>query len=359
MLRKFLGWLQKRTKHWTKPASSVLVLGTLVDLTRKRTDLVVENALLRQQLIVLNRQIKRAQLTNPDRFRLVVLSYFTKFWKQALFIVQPDTLLRWHRELFQFYWRRKSQGKPKISPETIALIQEMAKANRIWGAERIRGELLKLGIEVSKRTIQRYMLKERKSRSSTQTWAIFMKNQAGNAWACDFTVVTDWLFRQWYVFVVMELKTRRIVHTGVTKFPTDEWTAQQLREATPWGRGPKYLIRDRDRKYAMHFSTVAAGIKELKTPYRTPQANGICERFMGSLRRECLNHILIYDDKHLERVTTEYTSYFNQERPHQGIEQRIPDWYDQTRSKPMRGQVTSKAILGGLHHSYLRTIYLN
>ena len=134
-------------------ARSILVLGTLLDLTRKRTDLVVENALLRQQLIVLNRQIKRAQLTNPDRFQLVVLSHFTKFWKQALFIVQPDTLLRWQsfprtigdRELFQFYWRRKSQGKPKISPETIALIREMAKANRIWGAERIRGELLKLG----------------------------------------------------------------------------------------------------------------------------------------------------------------------------------------------------------------------
>jgi hypothetical protein len=150
MLRKFLGWLQERIKHWTKPASSVLVLGTLLDLTRSRTDLVVENTLLRQQLVVLNRQVKRAQLTNPDRFRLVVLSHFTKFWKQALFIVQPDTLLRWHPELFQFYWRRKSQGKPKISPETIALIQEMAKANRLWGAERIRGELLKLGIEVSK-----------------------------------------------------------------------------------------------------------------------------------------------------------------------------------------------------------------
>ena len=159
----------------------------------------------------------------------------------------------------------------------------------------------------------------------------------------------------------MELKTRRIVHTGVTKFPTDEWTAQQLREATPWGRGPKYLIRDRDKKYAMHFSAVAmsSGIKELKTPFRTPQANGYCERFMGSLRRECMDHILIHDDRHLRRVVTEYTAYFNQERPHQGIEQRIPDWYDQTRSKPTRGQVTSKAILGGLHHSYSRTIYLN
>jgi transposase InsO family protein len=205
------------------------------------------------------------------------------------------------------------------------------------------------------------MPKDRKEHSSSQTWATFLKNQAGNTWTCDFTVINDWLFRQLYIFVVMELKTRRIVYTGVTKYSTDEWTAQQLREATPWRKGPKDLIRDRDSKYATHFSTVAvgSGIKELKTPYRTPQANGMCERFMGSLRRESLDHILIHDDQHLERVITEYTSYFNQERSHQGIEQRIPDRYDQTRSKPTRGQVTSKAILGGLHHSYSRRMYLN
>jgi len=151
----------------------------------------------------------------------------------------------------------------------------------------------------------------------------------------------------------------RIVHTGVTKFPTDEWTAQQLREATPWGKGPKYLIRDRDKKYAKHFSAAAGSIKEVETPYRTPEANGVCERFMGSLRRECMDHILIHDDKHLRRVVTEYKAYFNQERPHQGIDQRIPDQYDQTRSKPTKRQVTSKAILGGLHHSYSRATYLN
>jgi hypothetical protein len=188
MMRKFLGWLKERIKHWTKPASSVLIIGILSDLTRSRTDLALENALLRQQLIVLKRQIKRPKLTNPDRFRLVFLSRFTKFWKQALHIVQPDTLLRWHRELFQFYWRRKSQGKPKISFETISLIQEMAKENQLWGAERIRGELLKLGIEVSKRTVQRYMPKEKKTGFSGQNWATFLKNQAGGIWACDFTV---------------------------------------------------------------------------------------------------------------------------------------------------------------------------
>ncbi len=360
MIGKILLRLQEHLKRWIKPATSVLI-SAISDLTRSRIDLVVENALLRQQLIVLKRQIKRPQLTNPDRFRLVFLSHFTVFWKQALHIVQPDTLLRWHRELFRFYWRRKSQGKPRISPETIALIQEMAKENRLWGAERIRGELLKLGIEVSKRTVQRYLPKETKSHTSTQNWATFLKNQASGIWACDFTVVYDWLFRQWYIFVVMELKTRRIVHTGVTKNPTDEWTAQQLREATPWGEGPKYLIRDRDKKYATHFSVVAmgSGIQVLKTPYRTPQANGVCERFMGSLRRECIDHILIHDDKHLRRVLTEYTAYFNPKRPHQGIEQRIPDQYELPKSKPTSGCIISKAILGGLHHSYSRATYLN
>ena len=192
-MSKILHWLQERIKHWTKPATMPLIPGLLSDLTRSHADLIIENALLRQQLIVLNRQIKRPQLTNSDRFRLVFLSHFTTFWKQALHIVQPDTLLRWHRELFQFYWRRKSQGKPKISTETITLIEKMAKENQLWGAERIRGELMKLGIEVSKRTVQKYMPKDRKEHSSSQNWATFMKNQAGNTQSCDFTVVSDWL----------------------------------------------------------------------------------------------------------------------------------------------------------------------
>jgi putative transposase len=353
---KFLLWLQERIKRWIKPATPVLVSGVLFDITRSRADLVVENALLHQQLIVLNRQVKRPQLTAPDRFRLVLLSHFTKFWKKLLHIVQPETLLRWHRELFRDYWRRKSQGEPKISPETISLIQKMAKENQLWGTERIRGELLKLGVEVGKRSIQKYMPKERRT---SQTWATFLKNQASGIWACDFTVVYDWLFRSWHIFVVMELETRRIVHMSVTKFPTDEWTAQQLREATPWGRGPKYLIRDRDGKYAAHFSAVSSGIKELMTPYRTPQANGVCERFIGSLRRECLDHILFYDGRHVQRIIREYIAYYNQERPHQGIGQQIPNHYDLPVSKPTRGRVRSRAILGGLHHTYSHAIYLN
>ncbi|MEO8354809.1 MAG: hypothetical protein ABI621_02750 [Chloroflexota bacterium] len=233
---KILLWIQERLKRWTKPATLSLIPGLLSDLTRSRSDLMVENAMLRQQLIVLNRQIKRRRLTKPDRFHLVLLSHFTKFWKQTLHIVQPDTLLRWHRELFRLYWRRKSQGKPRISSETIELIKKMAGENQLWGAERIRGELLKLGIEASKRSIQKYMLKERKEQSSSHNWATFLKNQASGIWACDCIVVNDWLFRQWHIFILIELKPRRIIQTGVTKYPTNEWTAQQLREATPWGK---------------------------------------------------------------------------------------------------------------------------
>jgi len=159
---KFLPWLQRCIQHWTKPATPMLISGFLSDLPRSRTDLLVENALLRQQLIVLNRQVKRPALINSDRFRLVFLSHCTRFWRQSIHIIQPDTLLRWHRELFRFYWRRKSQGKPKISSETIKLIHKLARENRLWGAERIRGELLKLGIAVSKRTIQKYIPKRGK-----------------------------------------------------------------------------------------------------------------------------------------------------------------------------------------------------
>ena len=159
----------------------------------------------------------------------------------------------------------------------------------------------------------------------------------------------------------MELETRRIVYAGATKYPTDDWTEQQVREATPWGKGSPYLIRDRDRKYAAHFSAMAAnsGIQELKTPYRVPQANGGCERFMGSLRRECLDHMLIYDGKYLQCLVQEYTAYYNQERPHLGIGQCIPDYYALPKSKPTSGRITSKAVLGGLHHSYARAINLN
>ena len=243
-LKRFVNRVKLYLKQWSKPVAVSIVVGACVDLNRNRRDLIIENAMLRQQLIVLKRQVKRPQLTQGDRVGLVLLARLTEFWQQALHIVQPDTLLRWHRDLFRRYWRRKSKPEkrdPHISTETIELIQQMARENRLWGAERIRGELLKLGVKVSKRTIQKYMLKERQNRTG-QTWSTFLKNHFRDIWACDFTVVNDLLYRSWYVFVIMELHTRRIVHAAVTRSPTDEWVTQQLREAMPWGEGPKDLI---------------------------------------------------------------------------------------------------------------------
>jgi putative transposase len=259
----------------------------LSDFRRNRKDLIIENAILRQQLIVIEEQVKRPQLTQGDRVIFVLLARLTKYWQQALHIIQPDTLLRWHRDLFRRYWRCKSKPEkrePRISPETFELIQQMARENRLWGAERIRGELLKLGVKVCKRTIQKYMLKERQNRSG-QAWSTFLKNHFRDIWACDFTVVNDLFFRSWYVFLIMELHTRRIVHAAVTRSPTDEWVAQQLREATPWGERPKYLIRDRDSKYGKQFSAVAGGIEILKTPVRAPRAkdyDSYCTSFARS-----------------------------------------------------------------------------
>ena len=349
-------WLMQSVKRWTRPNRVSLTAGALTDMTRSRSDLIAENALLRQQLIVLRRQVKRPKLTNSDRVCLVLFARFTRYWQHALHIVQLDTLLRWHRDLFRLYWRRKSRrGKPKprVPQETIDLIKEMAGANRLWGAERIRGELLKLGIKVSKRTVQRYLPKRR--RPSGQSWGTFLRNHAGDIWSCDFTVVHDLLFRPLYIFIIIELKTRRVVHTAVTRKPTDAWTAQQLREATPWGRGPRYLIRDRDKKYGPLFSAVArsTGIKELKTPVRAPRANAVCERLIGSLKRECLDHMLIVNRQQLQRTVQEYVAFYNHLRPHQGLRQHVPYPVDLGLEPLVDGEftkITSMAILVQMNH---------
>src|SRR5207248_5746536 len=188
---------------------------------------------------------------------LVLLARMVRTWKQALYLLQPETLLRWHRELFRVVWKRKSKAsssKPKLTPETISLIKEMAANNRMWGAERIRGELLKLDIRVSKRTIQKYMRPIRHKRLSGQTWKTFLRNHAAEIWACDFLQVTDLFFRPLFAFFIIELKSRKVIHVNVTRSPTDPWVAQQLREATPYGQTPTYLIRDNDRKFGQHFA---------------------------------------------------------------------------------------------------------
>ena len=353
--------LHHRFVAWTKPDTSSLLLATLTDLARSKSELVAENAFLRQQLIILRRQVKRPSCTKKDRMLLVLLARMVQTWKQVLFIVQPETLLRWHRQGFKLYWKYKSRAAsltPRISQETVALIQEMARDNRLWGAERIRGELLKLGIHVSKRTIQKYMRAVRTIRPRGQTWSTFLQTHAQQIWACDFLPLTDLFFRSLFAFFIIELKSRKVIHVGVTHSPSDAWTAQQLREATAYGVGPKYLIRDNDSRFGVTFTRVAktSSIKILKTPYHAPRANAICERFLGSVRRECLDHLLILQERQLQRVLNAYVDYFNRARPHQGIQQQIPEPPTKPLSPDPAGRnVLSFPVLGGLHHDYRRS----
>jgi len=353
--------LNDRFVAWTTPDTTSLLLGMLTDLTRIKSELVAENALLRKPLIILRRQVKRPACAKMDRILLMLLARMVRTWKQALFLVQPETLLRWHRQGFKLLWKYKSRAtsaKPKISAETIALIKEMARDNRLWGAERIRGELLKLGIRGGFRTIQKYMRPIRNTRPRGQTWSTFLHTHAQQIWACDFLPVTDFLFGSLFAFFIIELHSRRVIYVGVTRSPTDAWTAQQLREATAFSMGPKYLICDNNRKFGVGFARVAntSRIEILKTPYHAPRANAICEWFLGSVRRECLDHLLILHEKQLHRVLNAYVQYFNRARPHQGIKQQIPEAHSRTGPLDQDGgKVISFPVLGGLHYDYRRS----
>lgn len=353
--------LETQVKAWTKPTTDSLVGGTAADLVKSKEQLIMENALLRQQVIVLKRQVARPQLTARDRSLLVVLASRVKDWKNAVLMVKPETVLRWHREGFSLFWRRKSKGtarKPQISEETITLIKEMAVDNQRWGAKRIRGELLKLGIRVNKGTVRRYMWQARRQlppRYDGQNWATFLANHASEIWACDFVQTYDLFFRTIFLFFIIEHGSRRVVHAGVTRNPTDEWVAQQVRNATPFGEGPRFLICDNDDKFGPRFEQAVkgAGIELIHTPPYAPKANAICERFMGSVRRECLDHILILSEKHVGRVIREYGVFFNRARPHQGIGQQIPiPPCDDGLPEYARRKVISVSVLNGLHHDY-------
>lgn len=374
------------------PAQTSVWSGVLQDLPRSKTELVLENALLRHQLSILQRQSKPPQLTSADRFWFLFFASRLKHWKNALVLLKPEILLRWHRQGFRLFWKLRSKSKvnpSKIAPEIVTLIQQMAQENPLWGAERIRGELLKLGIKVAKRTIQRYMHRTSPSQESNQTWSTFLHNHARDIWACDFLPVIDLTFRTLFVFFIVELSSRRVVHFGVTRHPTQEWVAQQLREATPNSVRPEFIVRDNDSKFGGAFDHVAqsSSIKVLKTPYRAPRANAVCERFLGSVRRECLDHLLIFSERQLHRVVREYVFYFNRSRPHQGLKQQIPEQIanakretlatnkiipfpgvkennlqrrsktvanEEAMSQEVKGKIIAFPILNGLHHDYRR-----
>lgn len=233
-----------------------------------------------------------------ERLSLLCLARWVPNWKQILQLIKPDTHLRWHRAGFRLFWKFKARVQNpsnRLGADTIALIQRLARENPLWGAERIRGELLKLGIEVAKRTIQKYMRAAPTRSPSGQSWSTFLKTHGQDLWACDFVPVVTLCFKTLYAFVIVHLESRRIVHVNVTDYPSDAWVAQPLREATPFGQTPKHLICDHDRKYGPVFYRVTktCGMDVIHTPYQAPLANGICERFIGSIRRECLDHVLV------------------------------------------------------------------
>jgi putative transposase len=342
---------------WARPAAAHIT-GMGTDLLRSRAQLLAENVLLRHQVVILCRSVKRPAVTADDRALLVLLAGRVRAWREALLLVQPDTLLRWHRAGFRALWRWKSRPGPGRLPlpgETVALIRRLAGENPLWGAARIRGELQKLGVRVAKRTIQTSLRGHRTPRPQGQPWATFLRNHAHEIWACDFLPVTDLLCRPRYACFIIALGSRRVVPVGVTRHPTDGWVAQQLREATPFGQHPKYLIRDNDRKFGAHFGqlSAASGIRVLRTPVRAPQANATCERFLRSVRREWLDHILVLGERHLARVLREYVTYFNRARPHQGLGQATPDPPPEA-IRPRTGPIRGVPVLGGLHHTYQR-----
>jgi hypothetical protein len=343
-----------------KPTAGV-VPGLVADLARSRTELLAENALLRQQLIVLRRCAKRPKIRPHERGVMVVLAALTRTWRDAVLLVRPETILRWHRAGFRLFWRRKSsttRTSRRLAAETVVLIKRMALDNVTWGSERIRGELLELGIRVSRRTIQKYLRRVRGPQPWGQRCSTFLRNHASQIWACDFLQTYDIFFRPLFAFFIVELDSREVVHVAVTRAPTSRWTAQQLREATPFGDGPRFIIRDNDDKYGSEFDRVAkaSGIRVLRTPHRAPLANATMERYVGSARRECLDHIMILSERHLLTTLRAYVSYFNGSRPHQGLAQRIP-------SPPSESEVSGQcdgarivavSVLGGLHHEFRR-----
>ncbi len=352
-------WVRRAVRRlWSKldlRGSGSELAGIAADACRPRHELVVENAVLRHQLNVLRRHVKRPALGPIDRLKLVIGATLLPSWRGAIAIVQPDTILRWHRAGFRLFWRSRSRLRrgSSLPAETVELIRDMARRGRLWGAERIRGELLKLGIKVSKRTIQKYMRGVR-TRRGGQTWATFLKNHAESTWACDFVQSYDIFFRQVYAFFIVHLASRRIVHVAVTRNPTQEWTAQQLRNATMDGAAPKVLVRDRDDKFGSTFDRVAegSGIRVIKIAVRAPNMNAAAERFVGSVRREMLDHVLLLDDRHFDSLARQYMVYFNDARPHQGIEQMVPAnrALKIDTSKP----IVVTPVLGGLHADYRR-----
>jgi putative transposase len=334
---------------------------------RPPTALAAENLFLRKQLALYReRGLKPRHAPNTTRITLVWLGRWFD-WRRALAVVQSATLIRWHRQGFRLFWRWKSTpGRPPIPPDLQALIRRMARENPSWGEERIANELLlKLGLRVSPRTVRKYLPKRLDhgchQRIPSQRWLTFLHNHAKAIVAGDFCTVVTASFRLLYVFVVMEHATRRILHTHVTVHPTGQWTLQQLREALPSEHGYRFMIHDRDSIFSQRLDQQVRhlGLRVLKTPVRSPQANALCERLLGTLRRECLDFLIPLTEHHLRRLLYAWVRHYNAGRPHMALGPGIPQppqspvpLQVHRHRLPTHLHVVTRSILGGLHHEY-------
>ena len=319
--------------------------------------LTAENLALRQQLIVLKRNQNRPQLKERDRLFWKVLSKTWPSWRDSLVIVQPETVIGWHRRAFRLYWRRKSsgggRGRPKLDAEVKSLVLKLSAANPLWGAPRIHGELLKLGIKISERSVSG-IIKRRNPKPPSQAWKTFIKNHMTDMVAVDFLVVPTMRFKMLFVFVVLSHDRRRVVHFNVTANPTAQWAAQQVIEAFPWDTAPKFLLRDRDRIFGDLFQqrVCSMGIKDVLTAHRSPWQNAYVERLNGSIRRECTDHIIVWNERHLKRILREYFNYYNGDRTHLGLAKDTPFDRQVSKRASVSDQLVELPRVGGLHNRY-------
>jgi transposase InsO family protein len=331
-----------------------LILAFLASLFKSRAELEAEILVLRQQVNVLRRRIpRRPALTNIDRLLFVWLYRWFPSTIDALAIVRPETVIRWHRLGFRAYWCWRSRnriGRPKVSAELRALIREMSRANSLWGAPRIHGELLKLGFEVAQSTVAKYMVRRRGPPS--QGWKTFLRNHAPHIGAIDLFVVPTAGFKLLYGLVIIRLRRRQLLWINVTNKPTADWIARQITEAFPWDEAPRYLVRDRDASYghAVTQRLAAMGLRDRPTAPRSPWQNGHVERLIGSIQRECLDHVVILGEADLRRVLARYADYYNNCRTHRSLTNDTPIH----RAIERLGILTARPILGGLHHQDCR-----
>ncbi len=339
-------------------AMITLVLTGLLRGVRTQRALVLENLALRHQLAVLQRTAPRPRLRRSDRVFWVLLSRLWRGWAQAVSIVQPETVIRWHRTGFKLFWTWKSHrngpGRPAVAPEVRALIRRMSEANPLWGAPRIHGELQKVGLGISQATVSKYLVRRRTPPS--QTWRTFLANHVGSLVSVDFFIVPTVMFKVLFVFVVLAHDRRRVVHVNVTDAPTAQWTAQQLVESFPWDTAPRYLLRDRDAVYGVAFSSrvQALEIHEVKIAPRSPWQNPYVERLIGTLRRDCLDHIVVLNENHLRRLLRDYLTYYHRVRTHLSLEKDSPE--PRPVERPNRGRIVETPLVGGLHHRYTRRL---